>query len=107
MPKNIRWKRIYRVSQGILRYYKINTSLQIHLTTALDARIRGNVQGDRENGFDMLLNANENKGEAEIIKTVSHELAHIVLGNNHGDGHVGKTKEIENIFKKRMKKGGL
>lgn len=106
MPNNIRWKRIYRISQGILRYYKINTSLQIHLTTALDAQIRGNVQGDRNNGFDMLLNANDNKNEAEIIKTLAHELAHIVLGNNHGDEHVAKTKDIENIFKKRMKIGG-
>lgn len=52
--------------------------------------------------MEILLNLRWNKTEIQIIESLSHELAHIVLGNeHHGVDHSKEWKKLEEEITKK------
>lgn len=76
----IKWVRLQDISRDVLkRHNKEDIEVFLHGSMDLPANLRATVErhGAR---VDLLVNLTYNKGLKDIIKSLAHELAHIVLG---------------------------
>jgi len=80
MSNEIKWIRLQDICKDIIfRKRQEDISIFLHGSMDLPANLRATVErhGDR---VDLLVNLTYNKGVEDIIKSLAHELAHIVLG---------------------------
>jgi len=100
MEPVIRWKRILEVTEKI-----VNRDVVFYLTSK-HTGYRGALIHDDEGKTIIYMDLLTNKSEEDVIETISHEAAHLLMGtSDHSLEWSEKMKEVRKKFKEEMGQG--